>query len=264
MDEDGDDKLKSDDVVSRKLKAYDFLELLLDDAKQSTRGTINYLESALKDYNSSTTNGSASNGSQMSSSIHSSSNGVGGLSDLKDACFRAITRLNNLYVILESSNDVYNPSGNSSKKLKKSFSDDEKSNRKRLRESISDELKGKTSRQKARISANPNNLARTLPMGPSEGETKFDFFKRMVIHYKMLHGTSKIPDYFVVPWTNEWPADMWDVRLGQRVYDLRRRGSFKAKTQDLADLGIELHPTKKKNKVVVEAEQEVNDGDVTI
>ena len=46
-------------------------------------------------------------------------------------------------------------------------------------------------------------------------ESNYDFCKRMLLRYKELHGNLIIRDTFRIPWSLDWPDDMWDVPLGK-------------------------------------------------
>jgi len=43
----------------------------------------------------------------------------------------------------------------------------------------------------------------------------------MLLHYKELHGNLDIMSHFIVPWETTWPSEMWWVKLGRLVTDIR-------------------------------------------
>jgi hypothetical protein len=79
----------------------------------------------------------------------------------------------------------------------------------------------------AKVELNPDNLERTIPYGPLENESLFDFHFRALKKYKKLHGDMLVPKLFRIPWSMEWPEEMWGLGLGMTVQN-GRRGRLKA------------------------------------
>ena len=48
-----------------------------------------------------------------------------------------------------------------------------------------------------------------------------------------------VPHIYVVPWTSDWPEDMWDVKLGGRVYSIRKGQDHKEHRKELSELGFQ-------------------------
>jgi hypothetical protein len=71
------------------------------------------------------------------------------------------------------------------------------------------------------IKYDPDTHERKIPMGPLRDESKIKLQKRALLIYKERHGDMLVPKLCVVPWTNEWPEEMWGLRLGARVSCLR-------------------------------------------
>ena len=96
----------------------------------------------------------------------------------------------------------------------------------------------KTASKKVLLDPNPFNRERTEPLGPAENETKFQFDKRCLLKYLEIHGDMIVPQFFQVPWTDEWPQCMWGVRLGRLVDRIRQLHSHKDKKDDLMSIGF--------------------------
>jgi hypothetical protein len=48
----------------------------------------------------------------------------------------------------------------------------------------------------------------------------------------------KMKQYFVIEWNDSWPEDMWGLRLGSVVHDIRRGKSHKGKREELESIGF--------------------------
>lgn len=105
----------------------------------------------------------------------------------------------------------------------------------------------KTVSKKALLDPNPFNRERTEPLGPAENETKFQFDKRCLLKYLEIHGDMIVPQFFQVPWTDDWPQCMWGVRLGRLVDRIRQLHSHKDKRDDLMSIGFLFANQKKVN-----------------
>ena len=97
------------------------------------------------------------------------------------------------------------------------------------------------------MNPNPLNRERTVLPGPSGNETKFQFDKRCLLKYLELHGDMIVPQFFLVPWTDSWPEDMWGARLGRLVDRIRQLHSHKDKKEELISIGFMFSNQKKIN-----------------
>ena len=84
---------------------------------------------------------------------------------------------------------------------------------------------------------NPTNRTRTLE-GPQNGEGRFNFIKRAMLRYRELYGTFHPPIGFVVPWTDDWPEEMWGHILGETVSSIRTGRSYLKKREELEAMGF--------------------------
>jgi hypothetical protein len=75
-------------------------------------------------------------------------------------------------------------------------------------------------------------------MGPLPGEDKFEFKKRILLRYKELHGNILVPRNFIVPWTDNWPEEMWGVKLGYVVHNIRSGADTKVNREELIAVGF--------------------------
>ena len=85
---------------------------------------------------------------------------------------------------------------------------------------------------------NPDDREGTIAEGPLPREDLFEFKKRMLLRYKELYGNMLVPQSFVVPWTDEWPEEMWRVKLGRAVNNIRNGGDHKDKREELIAIGF--------------------------
>ena len=44
--------------------------------------------------------------------------------------------------------------------------------------------------------------------------------------YREKHGHVDVPCRFKVPQSEDWPENLWDLKLGYRVHNIRYRGDF--------------------------------------
>lgn len=77
-------------------------------------------------------------------------------------------------------------------------------------------------------------------------QAKFELLKTALICYKNKpeYGNLPINSKFVIPRTNDWPEEIWGVKLGSAISDIRR-GKSREKEQELRDIGFELKRRKK-------------------
>jgi hypothetical protein len=79
---------------------------------------------------------------------------------------------------------------------------------------------------------------RTIPIGPLKGESKYEFHKRVLLWYQRLHGDMRVPYDFVMQWVDEWPEEMWDVKLGGLVGRIRGGRTWNNNKEDLASIAF--------------------------
>jgi hypothetical protein len=90
------------------------------------------------------------------------------------------------------------------------------------------------------VDHNPDNLSRTSKMGRKDGESLFKYQCRCLSTYKEIYSNLLVPQKFVVPWSNDWPQEMWDLRLGGMVNQIRQRGQYSKYKEDLIALGFDF------------------------
>lgn len=75
---------------------------------------------------------------------------------------------------------------------------------------------------------------------------KFELLKKALICYNNKPNYVKLPvnSKFVIPRTNEWPEEIWGVKLGTGISDIRR-GRYREKEHELRDIGIDFLRRKK-------------------
>jgi hypothetical protein len=79
-----------------------------------------------------------------------------------------------------------------------------------------------------------------LPETQSEN-SKFAFVKRLLLSYQHLHGDMLVPQSFIIPKnSSSWPSDMWGIKLGSIVHNLRskRRYTEESGREELLSLGF--------------------------
>ena len=88
------------------------------------------------------------------------------------------------------------------------------------------------------INNNPENRVRSIEMGRLHNETLFEFHKRCFVKYKELHGNLIVKQKFTVPWSDDWPEEMWDMKLGLLTYSIRCGKQHLTKKVELIDIGF--------------------------
>jgi hypothetical protein len=71
-------------------------------------------------------------------------------------------------------------------------------------------------------------------------QARYDILKQALLRYKEINGDMLVPKSFEVPTDNDtWPSDLWGMKLGVAVYNIRgRKGSFSDKREDLLSMGF--------------------------
>ncbi len=83
-------------------------------------------------------------------------------------------------------------------------------------------------------------------MGGGGGKRKrardalYQYHLRALLRYKELHGHMRVTRSFVVPWSRDWPEELWGLRLGNLVDMIRRGRSHKDKKKELEAAGFDF------------------------
>ena len=85
---------------------------------------------------------------------------------------------------------------------------------------------------------NPDNLSRTSKMGCKDGESLFKYHCRCLSTYKEIYSNLLVPAKFVVPWSKDWPQEMWDLKLGALVKTIRAGQQYSNYKEELIALGF--------------------------
>jgi hypothetical protein len=101
--------------------------------------------------------------------------------------------------------------------------------------------------QKKNTDENPFNLVRSVPQGKSNHETPFEFFKRCFLKYKEIHGNVLMPQSLSIPWSESWPEEMWGVKLGLTVSQVRFGRCFSIHRDELIAIGFDFSNQGKKH-----------------
>ena len=62
--------------------------------------------------------------------------------------------------------------------------------------------------------------------------------KRALLAYKSLHGNLLVPKLFVIPKGREWPEDLWEIKLGCVVSNIRNNGQYSTYRSELEEMGF--------------------------
>ena len=90
------------------------------------------------------------------------------------------------------------------------------------------------------VDHNPDNLSRSSKMGCKDGESLFKYHCRCLSTYKEIYSNLLVHQKFVVPWSKDWPEEMWDLKLGQIVQHIRRGIRYSRYKEDLSALGFDF------------------------
>ena len=98
------------------------------------------------------------------------------------------------------------------------------------------------------ISPDSTKYSRLLDIGFTFDvcQSRFETLARALSYYKELSGDEKysIPKGFVVPRTEDWPKEFWDLRLGLAMTYIKR-GRYRKFENDLLKIGITIPSMKK-------------------
>ena len=118
--------------------------------------------------------------------------------------------------------------------------------RKTGEEDIDDDEDGKATKKRAKKGATgPKKQYR-------EGETNSKNFETIIIAltlYKQKYNNLKIPYKFIIPSAgqegcDDWPEDLWGLKLGARLKSIRRENNFANHREELDELGVEFDALK--------------------
>jgi hypothetical protein len=86
---------------------------------------------------------------------------------------------------------------------------------------------------------NPENRVRKIFMGPLPDETLYQYHKACLVKYKDIHdGNMDIPFDFVVEWNPIWPENMWGLKLGHLVSEIRKLRQHRDDYLELKSIGF--------------------------
>ena len=88
------------------------------------------------------------------------------------------------------------------------------------------------------VDLNPDNLSRSCEMGCKHGETLFRYHVRCLSTYKEIYGDMLVKEKYVVPWSKDWPVEMWGLRLGGLVNQIRCKKAHQSHEKELTALGF--------------------------
>ena len=92
------------------------------------------------------------------------------------------------------------------------------------------------------VDLNPGKLSRSVKIGCKDGETLFNYHFRCLFAYKEIYGNLLVKQKYVVPWSIDWPEDMWGLKLGNLVSKIRGNSQYKNHTEELTALGFVFSP----------------------
>ena len=88
------------------------------------------------------------------------------------------------------------------------------------------------------VDLNPDNLSRSCEMECKHGETLFRYHVRCLSTYKEIYGDMLVKQQYVVPWSKDWPDEMWGLRLGALVNSIRCGKVYQNHEKELTALGF--------------------------
>ena len=98
-----------------------------------------------------------------------------------------------------------------------------------------------------RGSSYADKRAEFLEMGfdyESQHKYGFEIVQQALFTYKKMHGHINVRSRFEVPESDEWAPELWGIKLGTVVHDMRR-GTYAERKQDLLDMGFMFSLRKK-------------------
>lgn len=62
-----------------------------------------------------------------------------------------------------------------------------------------------------------------------------------LLHYKQLYGDTVVPTLYGIPEDdNHWPEDLWGMKLGTVVKEIRSKGQYKDHKEELVEMGFDF------------------------
>ena len=93
-------------------------------------------------------------------------------------------------------------------------------------------------RSETYLAKNSKSYTRSIAKGLLHNETLFEFDMRCLLKYKELYGHITIKHTFTVPWNDNWPEEMWDLRLGNKLNKIRMMKLHRDKKEELSAIGV--------------------------
>jgi len=87
---------------------------------------------------------------------------------------------------------------------------------------------------------NPDGLERSVPMGPLEGETDYDYNLRALKWFFGVYGHMRVGQYFYIPYALGIRQELWGHGLGRVVDRIRNGGKYKDKREELEAAGFDF------------------------
>jgi hypothetical protein len=74
----------------------------------------------------------------------------------------------------------------------------------------------------------------------SQFQRKWERVKRAFLAYKSINGDLQMAQRFVIPLNADWDPDLWDMRLGGTVNQIRNGGQYSDHLDELIELGFDF------------------------
>ena len=68
--------------------------------------------------------------------------------------------------------------------------------------------------------------------------SRWETVRHALSTYKSLHGDLLVPYAFVIPKSRDWPEDLWDMKLGGIVANIRNAGCRSTHRAELEEMGF--------------------------
>ena len=66
--------------------------------------------------------------------------------------------------------------------------------------------------------------------------------KHALLAYKSLYDDLLVPSGFVIPKDADWPEELWDLKLGNTVRNIRNQGTYSTNRAELEEMGFDFDP----------------------
>lgn len=80
--------------------------------------------------------------------------------------------------------------------------------------------------------------------------SKYHLVKLALLKFKELNGDMLVPRRFIVPKSEDWPKETWDLKLGGNVYNIRGGTSFSDCREDLISIGFRFDSLQAKYEIM--------------